>query len=87
MAYARPNPRSSPSEPPSESDVPFASRHALDHLSQPQVEHPRLVEEHHVVGPHGEDKRPMSAAGAGTTFDPSHAGALTSSASTTRGGP
>jgi hypothetical protein len=57
MAYTPTNPRSSPSETTSE-EGPIANGYASSvppaHI--PVGEHPRLIEEHHIRGPHGEDE-------------------------------
>lgn len=58
MSYAPSNPSSKPREPLAESDRPVANRYASDEPHRPdsEREHPRLIEEHHVLGPHGEDE-------------------------------
>ena len=88
MAYTRTD--HTTAKPTTEGESPVSEEHASD-LPPPQYpggDHPRLVEEHHTIGPYGEtsSKRPTSAGGAGITSDPNPAAATTSSASTTPGG-
>jgi hypothetical protein len=58
MAYTPTNPRSSPSDTTSEDPGRFPDGYASSvppaHI--PAGEHPRLIEEHHIRGPHGEDE-------------------------------
>jgi hypothetical protein len=58
MAYTPTNRRSSPSELTSDGEGPVPSECAsgVPRPDYPGVEHPRLIEEHHIVGPHGEDE-------------------------------
>ena len=52
------NPRNRLSEPTPANDRPVSNQHASDH-PQPKSStdrHPRIIEEHHVIGPHGEDE-------------------------------
>jgi hypothetical protein len=54
MAYTPTDPRSSPREPTSQDKGPHPSEIRPSQYSD--ADHPRLVEEHHIVGPHGEDE-------------------------------
>ncbi len=58
MAYAPPNPRNTPKRPTRANDRPVANTGVSDEpaLLHSAAEHPRLIEEHHIVGPHGEDE-------------------------------
>jgi len=58
MAYAPPDPRGNRSKPMSESERPVGNPYPSEDPPQQhrEVEHPRLVEEHHIVGPRGEDE-------------------------------
>ncbi len=55
MAYAPPW---QPKRVMAESERPVANSYPSEDPPQqyPEVEHPRLAEEHHIVGPHGEDE-------------------------------
>ncbi len=58
MAYAPSDPRSRPREPMPASARPATNKYASDDPlpEDSAAEHPRIIEEHHVVGPHGEDQ-------------------------------
>jgi hypothetical protein len=57
MAYTLTDPRRSPSQPPGEGDghVDDGYASSVPPLQYPGRNRPSLIEEHHVVGPHGED--------------------------------
>ena len=58
MARAAANPQSSPGDSTSDSEGPVATRYASEPQppQQSDGDHPRIIEEHHIVGPHGEDE-------------------------------
>ncbi len=55
MAVTRPDPRTDP-DATVDSVRPSIDRSASDDGPMDNPSHPRLIEEHHVIGPHGEDE-------------------------------
>ncbi len=58
MAYTPTDPRTSPGEPTTEAPDPEPGRYSSGAAPEQRsdADHPRLIEEHHIVGPHGEDE-------------------------------
>ena len=57
MTYTRTDRPSIPDEPASEDErrAPGENARSVQPPEHPGGEHPRLIEQHHIVGPHGED--------------------------------
>jgi len=55
MAVTRPDPRTDP-DATVDGVRPSIDRYASDDGPADNASHPRLIEEHHVIGPHGEDE-------------------------------